>query len=132
MTEKRKLPTNEKILQTIREVLRRRIKVESQEELGRIVLVKLKKEDKNFLLRPQRVKQLALMIPEVMVKAKTRSSPRMKKIDCCPICSSVIAPLTGRNLLNKKITIGYKCLNCAYQSDLEHFMPMKYIFVWKS
>jgi len=36
-----------------------------------------------------------------------------------------------KNLLNKEIVIGYRCTNCAYESDLEAFVPMKYIFLIK-
>lgn len=129
---KRKIPSKIKVIEEIKQAVRRRLKVESQEELSKLVLRKLKKEDKNFTLSPQRVKRLALAIPGIEVKAKTKKMPKIKKIEECPICGSKIVPLKGRNLLNQIITIGYKCVNCAYQCDLESFMPMKYAFVLKS
>lgn len=129
---KRKIPSKAKIIEEIKQVVRRRLKVESQEELCRLVLRRVIKENKKFSLSPQRTKTLALTIPGIEVKAKTKKMPRIKKIKECPICGSKIVPLKGRNLLNKKILIGYKCVNCAYQCDLEAFMPMKYAFVLKS
>jgi len=128
---KRSIPSKSKAIEEIKQVVSRRLKVESQEELSKLVLRKLKKENKSFTLSPQRVKRLALSIPGIEVKAKTKKMPKIKKIEECPICGSKIVPLKGRNLLNQKITIGYKCVNCAYQCDLEAFMPMKYIFLVK-
>jgi len=121
----------EKVIEGIKQALSRRLKIESQEELCKLVLGILRKEYKNYSLTPQRVKRLALTIPGVEVKAKTKKMPKIKKIKECPVCGSKIVPLKGKNLLNKKILIGYKCVNCAYQCDLEAFMPMKYFFVWK-
>ncbi len=127
---KRKIPKKDKIIEEIKKAVSARLKVESQEELCKLVLRRLKKENK-YSLSPQRVKKLALTIPGIEVKAKTKRMPKIKKIDKCPICRSIIIPLKGKNLLNKEIVIGYKCVNCAYQCDLEAFMPMKYIFIMK-
>ena len=127
----RKISPKDKVMEEIKQVLERRLKVESQEELCRLVLKRLKKEDKNYTLSPIRVKRIALLIPEIEVKAKTKKAVKLQKIDKCPICDSAIEPLEVKNLLNKKITIGYRCTKCAYESDLEAFMPMKYIAIWK-
>jgi transposase-like protein len=127
----RKIPPDEKVKEVIKEILKSRLKVESQEELSYLVLKKLKKEDKNFTLSPMRAKRIALQIPEIEVKAKTKKMPRMQKIEKCPICESSIQEIKVRNLLNRAIVVGYRCINCGYQSDLEAFMPMKYIFILK-
>ena len=129
--EDRKIPTKEKVVEEIKQVLNRRLKVESQEELARLVLKRLIKEDKNYTLSPTRVKRIALTIPEVEVKAKTKKTVKLQKITSCPVCESKIEPLKVKNLLNKEIVIGYRCTDCGYESDLEAFMPMKYIFILK-
>ncbi|HLC39815.1 MAG TPA: hypothetical protein VJJ76_02945, partial [archaeon] len=103
----------------------------SQEELAGLVLRRLRKENRKFSLSPIRVKRVALLIPEIQIRAKTKRMHRLAKIDVCPVCENEIMPLKMKNLLNKKITVGYKCTKCGYQSDLEAFVPMKYSFVWK-
>jgi hypothetical protein len=118
-------------IEAIKRVVSRRFKVDTQEELCTLVLRELKKRDENFRLSPQRAKRLALTIPEIQIKAKTRRAPRIRRIKRCPVCGSQIAPLRGVNLLNRRILIGYKCVTCAFQCDLEAFMPMKYIFLWR-
>jgi len=127
----RKIPTKAQVIEEIKQVVGRRWKVESQEELCMLVLRELQKKNKEFRLTPQRAKRLALTIPEIAVKAKTKRIPRITRIEKCPVCGSQIVPLKGRNLLDRVILIGYKCVNCAFQCDLESFMPMKYIFLTK-
>ena len=127
----RKIPKKQKVLATIKKVLKRHLKVESQERLAELVLRELRKEDKNYTLTPTRVKRIALEIPEIEVKAKTKKSINLQKIEKCPICESEIVERKIKNLVGKEIIVGYKCTKCGYESDLEAFMPMKYEFVWK-
>ena len=122
----------ERIVEEVKQVLSKRFKVESQEDLCYLILRKLRKEDKEYALSPTRVKRIALTIPEVEIKAKTKKNVKLQKITSCPVCESKIVPLKVKNLLNKDIVIGYRCTKCGYESDLEAFMPMKYIFIWKS
>ena len=127
----KKIPSKEKLKSIIRDVVRSRVKVNSQEELARLALKRLKKEDKNYTLSPMRAKRIALLLEEVEVKAKTKKTIKLPKIERCPVCESEIKPIKVKNLLNKKITIGFRCTKCGYESDLEAFMPMKYEFIWK-
>ncbi len=127
----KKIPSKDKVSVVIKAVMDSRIKVESQQELARLVLNRLRREDKNFTLSPIRVKRIALKIPEVEVKAKTKKAIRLQRIDKCPICESSIEELKVKNLLNQFVTIGFRCTDCSYESDLEAFMPMKYEFVFR-
>jgi len=127
----KKIPPKEKVVQIVKSVLSSRLKVESQEELCKLVLKQLKKEDKDYTLSPLRVKRIALEIAEVEVKAKTKRKVGLLKIEKCPICESPVEPIKVKNLLNQAIVIGYRCTDCAYASDLEALVPMKYIFIWK-
>jgi len=122
----------ERLIEEIKYILSTRFKVESQHELTGLILKRLKKEDKSYTLSPTRVKRVALDIPEIEVKAKTKKNVKLQKITVCPVCESKIEPLKVKNLMKKDIIIGYRCTKCGYESDLEAFMPMKYIFIWKS
>ncbi len=119
-----------KVSDAIKQVLQTRQKVESQELLARLALKILRRENKNYSLTPIRVKRIALEIPDIEVKAKTKKVSKYK-LKNCPICESKILPLTVKNLLNKETVIGHQCSKCGYQSDLEAFVPMKYSFLWK-
>ena len=128
----KKIPSKAMVTGAVKKVLSTHLKIDSQEELSRHVLKLLKREDKNYALSPMRVKRIALSVPDISVKAKTKKNLKLQDIKNCPVCESDILPLTVKNLMNKYIAIGYRCKNCDYQSDLEAFMPMKYAFVWKS
>lgn len=127
----KKIAPKEKVAETIKEVLLSRFEVESQEELCRLVLKRLGREDKNYTLSPIRMKRIALGIPEIEVKARTKKKVGLQKIEKCPICDSTLEPIKVKNLLDQDIMIGYRCTSCSYESDLEAFMPMKYIFLVK-
>lgn len=128
----KKIPSKDKLSEAVKNVLLTHLKIDTQEELARHTLKILRKEDKDYTLTPIRAKRIALDIPEIEVKAKTKKTVKLQKIEKCPICESDIRPVKVKNLLNKDITIGYRCTDCAYESDLEAFMPMKYIFLYKN
>jgi len=127
----RKIPRSDFVIHTIKEVLKRRKIVQSQEDLCFFVLEKMKNYNPDFVLSPKRVKELVIKIPNITIKAKTKRMPKMTKLEKCPVCKKKVEKIHGRNLLNKKIQIGYICKRCGYTTDLEAFMPMKYIFIWK-
>lgn len=129
--KKRKIPSKEKVMSILKRSVSSRLKVNSQQELSRLVLKQLIKYDKKYTITPLRARRIALSIPEIEVKAKTKKSSGLKKVNECPICESSIKPFKVKNLMDKKIVVGYECTSCKYQSDLEAFMPMKYVFIWK-
>ncbi len=122
----------EKVLEVLKKTVSVRLKVESQDELRSLVLRELKKADRNYTLTTLRLRKLALTLPELEVKAKTRKLTGFNKIENCPICESPVKPYSVKNLMGKDIVVGYECTRCGYQSDLEAFVPMKYEFVWKA
>ena len=126
-----KIPKDDFVYQIVRDVVRKRGKVETQKELGEHVLKKLKKFNQVFVISPKRAKEIAITVPEIKIKAKTRKSPKMKKISECPVCTSKLKKLYGTNLLNKKIHLGYVCKTCGFSTDLSSVVPMRYMFVWK-
>ena len=95
----KKLPPKDKLIEIIKQVVASRFKVESQEELYRLVLKQLKKIDKKYTLSPIRAKRIALLISEIEVKAKTKRTVRLQKINKCPICDSPIEPIKVKNIL---------------------------------
>ena len=127
----KKIPRADLVKNIIKEVLKRRRVVQSQEDLSAIVLEKLKKIDKKYALSPRRTKNLVIKIPGIEIKAKTKKIPKITKLEDCPVCKRKFDKIFGKNLLNKKIHIGYICKRCGYTTDLESFMPMKYIFIMK-
>jgi len=126
-----KIPKDDFVYQIVRDVVRKRGSVDTQEELCYHVVKKLKQYNPEFALSATRVKKIALKIPEIKIKAKTKKSPKMKEIKKCPVCEARLKKIYGTNLLNKKIHLGYLCKICGFSTDLSSVVPMRYIFVWK-
>ena len=127
----KKIPSEEKIREAIKKVVKERKVVRSSIELAAIVTRYLRRENKLYVVSPARVKKISLTIPEKEVRAKTKRSSKIKKVEKCPICDSPLRPLSVTNLKGKKVIVGFECTNCGYKSTLESFLPQEYIFVWK-
>ncbi len=127
----RKIAKKETIKDLVREVLKRRLVVESQEELCELVLMELRKEDEGYSLSPARVRDVALELSEITVKAKTRRAAGIEKPERCPVCGGKISEVKTKNLRGEEIAVGYKCESCGFRSGLEAFAPRKYVFLWK-
>ncbi|MCX6821789.1 MAG: hypothetical protein NTW30_03345, partial [Candidatus Aenigmarchaeota archaeon] len=109
----KKIPKQDFVISIIKEVLKKRGVVQSQEDLCFHVLDELKKYDKKYVLSPRRVKELVIKIPNIEIKAKTKKIPKMTKLEKCPVCYKKVSKIYGKNLLNKKIHIGYICKRCG-------------------
>jgi len=70
----KKIPSKPKLNDIVKQVLSSHLKINSQEELSRLVLKRLKRENKDYVASPVRVKRIALDIPEIEVKAKTKKA----------------------------------------------------------
>jgi hypothetical protein len=127
-----KIPKEDFVYQIVRDVVRKRGIIETQEELAERVDQRLKKYNRKFVISPRRVRRIAIKVPKIKIKVKTRKSPKVKKIRRCPACKGRVKKIYGTNLIGKEVHVGYACKRCNFSSDLSSLVPMKYVFVWKS
>ena len=122
-----KIPNSELVKRIIYYSMKKHGIVHTQDELAEIVKNELKKLNKKFTITPHRVRKIALQIEnmEIMVKTKKSKKSKPKK---CPVCGNKLKPIHAKNLLGKKITIGFRCKFCGYHADEKFFAPMKYEF----
>ncbi len=126
----RRIPPKDMVVSIMKEVMHRRKVVTTLHELWILVLANLKKINKNFVISSHRVKQIAVELPEIEVKVKTRRGKG--KLNVCPVCGSELISVYGKNLLGKKVQTGYKCKKCGFKTGIKTSSPMKYIFVRKA
>lgn len=121
------IPNSELVERIVYYAMKRRGIVHTQDELAEIVRKELKKLNKNFAITPRRVRKIALRIEnmEVTIKTKKSRKARPKK---CPVCGNKLIPIHAKNLLGKKIAVGFRCRACNYHADEKFFAPMKYEF----
>ncbi|MCD6477525.1 MAG: hypothetical protein J7K87_00805 [Candidatus Aenigmarchaeota archaeon] len=122
-----KIPDAELVKRIIYQTLRTRGIVHSQEELADIVKKELKKLNKRFTITPNRVRRIALQIGNIDITVRTKKSKKSKPKKC-PVCGNKLTPVYAKNLLGKKIVVGFKCDVCNYHGDEKFFAPMKYEF----
>ncbi|UCG95020.1 MAG: hypothetical protein JSV92_03155 [archaeon] len=122
-----RIPNSELVKRVVFYTMKRRGMVHTQEELAELVQKELKKLNKNFSITPQRSRKIALQINnmEITVKTKKSKKSRPKK---CPVCGNKLKSIYGKNLLDKRITVGFRCKICGYHANEKFFAPMKYEF----
>ncbi len=122
-----KIPNSELVKRIIFYSMKKRGVIHSQDELSEIVKRELKKINKKFTITPHRVRKIALQIENMEIKVKTKKSKKSKPKKC-PVCENKLKPIYAKNLLNKRITVGFRCKVCGYHADEKFFAPMKYEF----
>ncbi|MCD6403175.1 MAG: hypothetical protein J7K98_02510 [Candidatus Aenigmarchaeota archaeon] len=126
----KKIPPEQTVKELIKKVVKERIYVETQEKLCELVLKELRKINKDYVLTPTRVKSLALKIDGIEIKVRTRKLSG-EKPEKCPVCGGSLEPVYEKNLVDKRVLIGYKCNVCGYRSSIDAFSPLRYSFFWK-
>ncbi len=122
-----KIPDKELVKRIIKQKLKECGVIRSQEKLGKIVGNELKEVDSSFSITPERTRRIALEIPDIEIKVKTRKSD-VERPEKCPVCDDELKALYAKNLDNKKTEVGFRCEKCSYHGDIEEFMPMRYEF----
>ena len=86
-----KIPKDDFVYQVVRDVVRKRGIVDTQEELCYLVIKRLKKYNPEFVLSANRVKKIAIKIPEIKIKAKTKKTEHTCQASLYPKLSAKIA-----------------------------------------
>ncbi len=124
-----KIPNDEDVLTAIQRVVLRFATINSQRHLKALVQHELNGIDPLYLVSAPRVRSLALRSKFIRCEIKYRTWPNYKtKLKRCPICDSTVQKIRNKTLSGKIITIGYKCNNCPYHTDLPIKIPARYIF----
>lgn len=126
----KKILSDEECHTAILSVMKRQKKARSQEDLAFLVVRELRKKYPRCLLSSQRVRLLALDLPEIRAKVLTKKSHKQKP-ENCPACRSKLKGLYATNLSNKKVLVGLECAKCNYRGTLQSFAPFRYEFYLK-
>jgi C4-type Zn-finger protein len=117
--------SDEDIKSAILSVMKKRGFVKSQEELTSIVA-----DEINESVQPQRIRVLALELPQIGVRVLTKKSNREKPSNC-PSCGKPLKALYAKNFLDRKVVVGLECNRCLYRGTLKSFAPFRYEFSLK-
>lgn len=124
-----KIPKDEDVLAAIQRVILRMGTVNSQILLKALVQVELQKIEPEYNLGSVRVRTLAIKSKFIRVEIKYRTWPDHKsKLRSCPVCNEPVHKVKNKTLSGETITIGFKCKNCPYHTDIPIKIPARYIF----
>lgn len=128
----RKIPKDWDVIRAIEYVLKRRKFVTSNESLCYLTQKRLKEIDGDYVVSPSRVRKIALEIPEIRVRTKTKKTKNVKRLKKCPVCKSKTKMVFRKDLSGQRKHIGYRCDSCGFRTNLKSLIPMKYTFIWKN
>ena len=124
-----KIPNDEDIITATQRVILRFGTINSQRQLKELVQKELGGIDELYHVSPARVRRLAVKSKFIVVEIKYRTWPDHRdKLKRCPVCDSPLHKIKNKTLTLKIITMGYKCSNCPYKTDLPIKVPARYIF----
>jgi hypothetical protein len=124
-----KIPKDEDVLAAIQRVILRFGTINSQQQLKILVGQELQGIEPLYHLGAARVRSLALKSRFIRVEIKYRNwSDQKDKLRRCPVCDEPVHKIRNKTLSGDIVTIGYKCTNCPYSSDIPIKIPSRYIF----
>ncbi|MBN2102003.1 MAG: hypothetical protein JW716_03985 [Candidatus Aenigmarchaeota archaeon] len=124
--EHKKIAKDDVIRFVLKEVMKEKKRVESQQELTELVKKRLSKTE-GATVSAQRLRLLATETPGISILAETREGDVPEK---CPVCYRSLKKRKMKNLKGKNIVFGYTCPKCGFESDSTKIAPRKYVFVY--
>ena len=122
-----KIPHDELVKGILLKLLRTRGIIHSQQELAGLLQNELATIDRDYRIASRRARRVALELDRVDVLVKTRASGGAKPARC-PVCGARLRGLWARNLLGRRVQVGFRCTRCSYYGTIRAFEPMHYEF----
>ncbi len=123
-----KVPTDEEVLQAIKNVMNNLGVVNSQIKLKELVERDLQETDKDYRVGPRRLRVLALGSDHVRVDIHCRESDIIKKMSRCPVCDHNLKVVKNKTVFDGIVTIGHECTHCSYWTGKKRRIPTRYVF----
>lgn len=123
-----KIPNDEDILRSIKNVMHNVGVVNSQSKLKDLVERDLWETDRDYRVGPRRLRTLALSSPKIGVEIHYRESKEKKTGNKCPVCDHSLRYVKNKTIFNGIVTVGYECTNCSYWTGMKRRVPTRYVF----
>ncbi len=123
-----KIPKDEDVLKSIKNVMNSLGVINSQTKLKELVERDLKETDENFRVSPRRLRVLALSSDHVSVEIHCRESDTKKSMGKCPVCNHKLKLLKNKTLYDGVVIIGHECTHCSYWTGMKRRIPIRYVF----
>ncbi len=120
--------TDDEVLDAARRILETRRFVQTQRQLGRLVVEQLGGRG----VTPGRARRLVAAAPFCRVEYHSREGPAEKVLHSCPICRGRLDRVKNQTLFGGEVTLTLRCPSCGYRTGKRKRVPTLYIFHWRA
>jgi len=104
----------------------------SQEELHRLVLKELHKQNPKYAITLSRLRHIAALIMEIKIKTKCKMGKKPPKTNKCPVCNVKMDETKNKTLEGSETNLSYICHVCGYWTDkTRRRIPKEYLLVYQ-
>ncbi|MCJ2520801.1 MAG: hypothetical protein LN412_07665 [Candidatus Thermoplasmatota archaeon] len=122
-----RIPSTERVLKALREVLGKRRTVSSQKELKEL-LDRTMARDGGFRVSGPRARRIAYDSGLAKMEIEFRETHELKSLFKCPVCGHRLKLIKNMTVFGGTVTLGYKCQHCPYWTGIRRRVPARYIF----
>lgn len=124
------IPSDQRVLRALGEVLGKRRAVSSQRELKELLEGAMSR-DGDYRVSGPRARHLAYESGKVEMQIECRESPELKSLFNCPVCGRRLTMVKNMTVFGGTVTLGYKCTHCPYWTGIHRRIPTRYVFTRK-
>lgn len=122
-----RIPSNERVRESLTRLFATRHEVDSQRRLKVLVEKDLRGEEK-FRVGEVRLRQIAIESGLVELEIQCRESEEMKSLIRCPVCGERLRKVRNMTVFGGTVTLGYRCGRCRYWTGMRRRVPTRYVF----
>jgi C4-type Zn-finger protein len=129
-----KIPSDEQVIEALREVFGKRRVVTSQRALKKLVDKEIRamlsegSKKVEYKVGETRLRDLVLRSAVAELEIHCRETTRKTSLGKCPVCKSKLKRVKNLTVFGGSVTLGYQCKTCGYWTGLKQRVPTKYVF----
>jgi predicted RNA-binding Zn-ribbon protein involved in translation (DUF1610 family) len=121
-------PSDEKVLDALKNVFKKNITIQSQNKLKHLIDVELDKKKNKFGVSANRLRNIAIKSDFVKLEIHSREGDPKKIMNKCPVCDAVLKRVKNLTIWGGEVTIEFNCPNCGYWTGKKKRIPTRYAF----
>jgi len=122
-----RVPSDERVRESLARIFSTRQIVDSQRKLKQIVEKDLKGDEK-YRVGERRLRLLTIESGLVDLEIHCRDTNEMRSLVKCPVCGERLKKVRNMTVFGGTVTLGYRCDRCHYWTGLKRRVPTRYVF----
>jgi uncharacterized protein with PIN domain len=126
------IPSDERLIRTIRQVFRKYRSITSQHRLKTLVERELRTKEKSFGVTGARLRLLLITHNLAKVEIHSREGDPRKILTRCPVCNNTLNRVKNQTIWGGEVTLEFRCGRCGYWTGKKKRIPTRYVFHQKN